>query len=101
MHSLKENKDAVTLVLAQNQKTHLIFTPTEVRDINHIIRLLKPFKDCGEKLSSENNVTISLISPLFEQLRNHLSPHQHDTPLITNMKTKMLIKLKIGILLDK
>ena len=42
---------------------------------------------------SENNVTISLISTFFEQLRNHLSPHQHDTPLITNMKSKMLIKL--------
>ena len=64
-----------------------------MRDINHIIRLLTPFKDCGEKLSSENNVTISLISPMLEILGDHLSPHRNDTPLIANMKTKMLIKL--------
>ena len=67
MQSLKENKDAITLVLAENNKTHLIFTSSEIRDINHIIKLLRPFKECGEKLSSESNVTISLISPLFEQ----------------------------------
>ena len=93
MLCLKENKDQVTLALARNQKTHLIFTHLEVRDINHIIRLLTPFKKCGEKLSSENNVTISLISPMLEILGDHLSPHRNDPPLIANMKTKMLIKL--------
>ena len=31
-----------------------------------IVALLKPFKECGEALSSEKDVTISLIVPYFE-----------------------------------
>ena len=93
MQSLKENKDAITLVLAENNKTQLIFTSSDIRDIYHINKLLRPFKDCGEKLSSESNVTISLISPLFEQLKQHLSASNFDPTLIQNMKTKMLAKM--------
>ena len=69
MISLIENIDAVSLVLGQNKKGHLILTPIEIKDMNQIIRLLTPFKDCGEKLSSEKNVTISLISPVFEKIK--------------------------------
>ena len=65
MQSLIENKDAITLVLATQNKSHLTLTPCDNRDMNHIIKLLKPFKVCGEMLSSESNVTISLIIPLF------------------------------------
>ena len=65
MQSLIENKDAITLVLAAQNKSHLTLTPCDNRDMNHIIKLLKPFKVCGEMLSSESNVTISLIIPLF------------------------------------
>ena len=88
MISLIENIDAVSLVLGQNKKGHLILTPIEIKDMNQIISLLTPFKDCGEKLSSEKNVTISLISPLFEKIKKHLSANEHDTTMITNMKEK-------------
>ena len=89
MQSLIDNKVAITLVLADNNKSHLILTPSEIRDINLIIKLLKPFKECGEKLSSESNVTISLIIPLFDILKKHLSANAIDTTLIKDMKTKM------------
>ena len=59
-----------------------------------IIRLLKPFKECGEKLSSETNVTISLVIPLFQKLKTHLGNTDMDCSLITDMKGKMLAKLK-------
>ena len=58
-----------------------------------IVKLLKPFKECGEELSSENNVTISLIVPHFNKLRQHLSPCASGSTLIEDMKSKMLIKL--------
>ena len=63
------------------------------KQINSIIDLLKPFKECGEKLSSETNVTISLIVPLFQILKHHLSPNPNDIYLIREMKSKMLSKL--------
>ena len=64
------------------------------RDMNHIIKLLKPFKVCGEKLSSESNVTISLIIPLFHSLKQHLAALNYDTIMIQNMKKFMLLKMK-------
>ena len=47
-----------------------------------------------EKLSSENNVTISLIVPLFEKLKQHLAAQPQDCRMITDMKKHMLAKLK-------
>ena len=68
MQSLMDNIDAITLVLGNNNKSHLILNHNDKSSIRCIIKLLKPFKVCGEKLSSETNVTISLIIPLFEIL---------------------------------
>ena len=94
MQSLMENMNAITIVLGHNGKSHLILNYYEQNNINLLIKLLKPFKECGEKLSSETNVTISLIIPLFEKLKKHLTINAIDTTLIQNMKTKMLAKLK-------
>ena len=94
MISLIENIHAVTLVLGQNKKGHLILTPSEIKDMNQIISLLTPFKDCGEKLSSESFVTISLIIPLFHSLKQHLSANPLDTSMIQSMKKFILAKMK-------
>ena len=85
MVSLYENKDAVTLVLVDNNRSELILTPADIKDLLNIIKLLKPFKTAGEKLSSENNVTISLIIPIFIKLKSHLSTNTHDIVMIKNM----------------
>ena len=58
-----------------------------------IVDLLTPFKECGEALSSEKDVTISLIVPYFNNLREHLSTNTQDLPIIKQMKSKMLQKL--------
>ena len=50
MQSLIDSRHAVTLVLADQNKPHLFLTRNENKDINNIIKLLKPFKLCGEKL---------------------------------------------------
>ena len=94
MQSLMDKMTAVTLVLGNNNKSHLILNHNDKSSICCIIKLLKPFKECGEKLSSESNVTISLIIPLFDKLKKHLSANAIDTTLIKDMKTKMLAKLK-------
>ena len=96
-----ENMDAVTLTLGDNNKSNLILNLNDKFNINCIIRLLKPFKVCGEMLSSETNVTISLIIPMFEILKKHLSASTMDTTLIKEMKTKMLAKLKTRYNLDQ
>ena len=51
------------------------------------------FKECGEKLSSEKDVTISLIVPYFQILREHLMPNTNDLKIIKDMKFEMLQKL--------
>ena len=87
------NWDSVTLTLADNKKSALLLTDDDQDNMRAIVKLLEPFKECGEALSSENNVTISLIVPHFNKLRKHLSPCATDKPLIQQMKSKMLIKL--------
>ena len=94
MQSLIDSRHAVTLVLADQNKPHLFLTRNENKDINNIINLLKPFKLCGEKLSSESNVTISLIIPMFQALKDHLTVLTNDTTMIESMKTFMLEKMK-------
>ena len=48
----------------------------------------------GGKLSSESNVTISLIIPLFQTLKQYLSANPLDTSMIKSMKKFMLAKMK-------
>ena len=94
MQSLSENKNTVTLVLAEQNKPFLILTTQEHKEMINIIILLKPFKECGVKLSSENNVTISRIIPLFDVLKQHLVAKTSDSTMIQNMKQFMLAKMK-------
>ena len=94
MQSIIDNIVPITYLLGNNSKSHLILNDSEEASMKLIIRLLKPFKECGEKLSSETNVTISLVIPLFEKLKRHLENTAMDCSLITDMKTKMLAKLK-------
>ena len=92
MRCLTQKKDLVDLTLVRSQKANLVLSPIEEKETRLIIRLLTPFERSGEKLSSEDNVTISLIISIFETLGEHLKPNNKDITLIAQMKTKMLIK---------
>ena len=81
------------MCLANNNQSSLILTPDDKNKMTAIVTLLTPFKECGEVLSSENDVTISLIVPYFQTLREHLSPKTTDSKIIEDMKSKMLLKL--------
>merc|ERR1712082_212851 len=94
MQSILDNIVPISYVLGKNRKTHLILNDSDEASMKLIITLLKPFKECGEKLSSETNVTISLVIPLFQKLKEHLKNTALDCSLITDMKAKMLAKLK-------
>ena len=64
------------------------------KHINSIIDLLTPFKELGDKLGSEKNVSISLVVPVLEALIKDLSPVEDDKCMIKDMKRKMLEKLQ-------
>ena len=93
MDRIMEHFHPITMTLGGNNHAYSILNNHEKKQINSIIDLLKPFKECGEKLSSETNVTISLIVPLFQNLKDHLSPNPNDSYIIREMKSKMLTKL--------
>merc|ERR1712082_556131 len=94
MQSILDNIVPIIYLLGNNSKSHLILNDSDEASMKLIITLLKPFKECGEKLSSETNVTISLVIPLFQKLKEHLKNTALDCSLITDMKAKMLAKLK-------
>ena len=93
MERILLNFTQITLTLAENNKSVLILCPDDRQKMTAIVNLLTPFKECGEALSSEKDVTISLIVPYFKNLREHLSPNTQDLNIIKQMKSKMLEKL--------
>ena len=86
MERILVNFDQITLTLANNNQSSLILTKDDKDRMTAIVTLLTPFKECGEQLSSENVVTISLIVPYFQILRQHLSPKTNDLNIIKEMK---------------
>ena len=93
MERILLNFHPITVTLAGNNQPFLILNNDDKDKMTAIVALLQPFKECGEKLSSENDVTISLIVPFFQILKQHLSPNPNDMNVIKEMKSKMLIKL--------
>ena len=94
MQSIMNNRIPIAYLLGKNNKTHLILSGSDENNMQAIIELLKPLKVFGEKLSSETNVTISLVIPIFERLKLHLQNSGQDCSLVTDMKAKMLAKLR-------
>ena len=92
--SLIDNKAALTLTLYKQDKHHLILTEDDWRKIKKLIKLFEPFKKAGDMLGSENNVSISLILPVFSILKELLAEKGTDCDMIKNMKVHMLNKMK-------
>ena len=80
--------DSINTVLIKNHKKGLVIGIDEKFQMEAIVELLTPLKQCGEALSSEKDVTISFIVPHFKKLRDHLSENDNDLPLIKHMKSK-------------
>ena len=51
---------------------------------------LNPFHEALQHFSSDNLVTISLVFPFFECLKDHLGVKDSDVPMIKDMKGHML-----------
>ena len=92
--SLVDNKAALTLTLYKQGKDNLIIGENDWKNIRKLIKLFEPFKKAGEMLGSENNVSISLILPVFSILKDLLAEKGSDCDMIKNMKVHMLNKMK-------
>ena len=56
------------------------------KHIISIIDLLTPFKELGDKLGSEKNVSISLVVPVLQALKDHLEAEEDDISMIKDIK---------------
>ena len=57
--------DCINTLLIKNHKKGLVIGINEKFQMEAIVELLTPLKQCGEALSSEKDVTISVIIPHF------------------------------------
>merc|ERR1711895_364006 len=75
---------------------HLILSVEENSKINELIKLLTPFKDVGEVLGREKDITLTCIVPMFNYLEGTVlvQDHRNDSAMIQDMKIHMLTKLK-------
>ena len=51
-----------------------------------IIELLEPFRTAGEIVSAEDDITCSMILPVFGELKQNLKPNPNDLEVIKDMK---------------
>merc|ERR1712121_312880 len=95
MQSIKKNIEPLNSTISRFKNKHyLLLDRYDLDAIDHIIDLFEPFKEAGEKLGSENNVSISLIVPVINLLKDHLESNANDIVMIRDMKYHMLAKLK-------
>ena len=79
LESIMKNIDSLTIAVNNHGRESLILSITEQNEIKSIIELLKVFKYVGETLSSEKVVTISLIQPMFIEIRQELRCSSRDS----------------------
>ena len=89
--SILNNEEAITAVLKADKKyRHLTLTPEDLTILEEAKEVLKPCKDLTVTLSSEKDVTVSLIVPSLIRLKNmYLMEKESDMELIKQMKEAM------------
>ena len=89
--SILDNEEAITAVLKADKKyRHLTLTPEDLTILEEAKEVLKPCKDLTVTLSSEKDVTVSLIVPSLIWLKNmYLMETESDMELIKQMKEAM------------
>ena len=71
-------------------------TVSQEKQMKAIIELLSDFREAGELLGSENEITVSKILPTFEALKTKLViDTKNDLPVIKDMKRVMLEKMNL------
>jgi len=66
------------------------YTQIDMNALEDAIALLKPFKEVTVIMSSEKQVTVSLVHPLKTKLLNHLRNLKPSTSAIKSARTVML-----------
>ena len=89
--SILNNEEAIAAVLKADKKyRHLTLTPEDLTTLEEAKEVLKPCKDLTVTLSSEKDVTVSLIVPSLIRLKNmYLMEKESDIELIKQMKEAM------------
>ena len=92
LKSIIKSIQAIILALNESNKNHLILDQGEQRKVKEIIALLEPFKDVGEQVGKESDVTLSYIVPTMAYLKKHLSETcAGESKMITDMTYKTII----------
>ncbi len=94
--SILENEEAVAASLKMEKKyRHLALTPDELTSLEEAKDLLKPWKELTVTMSSEKDVTISLVTPSLHKLKNILLQQRDgDSEITREMKEAMQNDLK-------
>ena len=80
-------KSTVSVVLAEEE---ILLTPSQWKDLENLVNLLKPMKLIIEMLSGESYLTMSFVYPTIIQLLTvRLSNSLHDTILVKKFKSTM------------
>ena len=87
------NETPLVATLRENKKDAIIPTMQDFQDMKAIIELLEPFREVGDDLGGEKDVTISKILPVFDYLRTTWEVSTRDNHIVRQMKPVMLAKL--------
>ena len=75
-------------VIIKGGKEELTLPDTDLKNIEAMIVLLKPFKEISDTLEGETYVTVSMVHSYMVSIKLHLTEQKTDLPIIK--KKKML-----------
>lgn len=85
-----EQQSPICATLVDQKRLDLLPKDNELKLLEDMIAVLKPFKDVTMKMSADTYVTISAISPLLHHLlHNVLTANESDSTAIRQMKQEM------------
>ena len=73
--------------------TSFDLTPTQWRLAEKVIKILQPFEEATEDLSSETS-SVALFIPIVNSLNRLLQVHEEDRDIIMAMKRKILLSME-------
>ena len=93
--SILESKEAIAQVLIGDKvyRNYILSADEEIL-LEEVRDILKPWKELTVRLSTENNVTISLIAPILHKLHQVLQLKDYDSELAVQMKDAIKEDLK-------
>ena len=94
-----DQKPAIEKIFTENNYFTFACPPSQEQYdvIKDVCDVLKPLVDIIEKLSNSKNMIVSMLLPLYKQLKKSLEKDSSDSKVVADLKKRLIVELRIFI----